>query len=90
MGCEHLVLKTPPLQRSRVTGLRADTLGDLVPVEDAYVSIRSPTINVLIAVDEVVDDVVTGWVDVVVAVVVCSAVAGFDDGIDGLFVDVGC
>ena len=28
-GCEHCVKKKPPLQRSKVSGLRADSFGDM-------------------------------------------------------------
>ena len=34
-GCEHCVKKKPPLQRSKVLGLRADNFGDLVLIDHA-------------------------------------------------------
>ena len=50
-GCEHCVKSKPPLQRSKVTGLRADNCGDIVFLDNADVKIRSETYTVLIVVD---------------------------------------
>ena len=50
-GCEHCVKKKPPLQRSKVTGLRADNFGDIVFIDHADVKIRSETYTVFIVVD---------------------------------------
>ena len=50
-GCEHYIKKKPPLQRSTVTGLKADHSGDIVFVDHADVNIRGETYSVLIVVD---------------------------------------
>ena len=50
-GCEHCIKKKPPLQRSKVTGLRADNFGDTVFIDHANVKIRGETVSVLIVVD---------------------------------------
>ena len=43
--------KKPPLQRSKVSGLRADNFGDIVFIGHAYVKIRSETYTVFLVVD---------------------------------------
>ena len=51
-SCELCAKKEPPLQSSKVTGLRADNFGDIVVVIDhADVKLRSETFTVLIDVD---------------------------------------
>ena len=50
-GCEHYVNKQPPLQRSKVSSLRADNLGDIVCIDHTNVKIRSETYIVFIVVD---------------------------------------
>ena len=50
-GCEHCIKKTPPLQRSQATGLRADNFGDIVFIDHVDVKIRGETYVVLIVVD---------------------------------------
>ena len=44
-------MKKPPLQRSKISCLRADNLGDLVFIDHADVRIRSETYTVFIIVD---------------------------------------
>ena len=41
--CEHCAKNPPPLQRSKVSGLRADNFGDIVFIDYADVTIRSET-----------------------------------------------
>ena len=43
--------KSPPLQRSKVTGLRADNIVDIACIDHAEVKIRGETCSVLIVVD---------------------------------------
>ena len=50
-GCENCVKKKPPLQRSKVSGLRSDNFGDIVFIDHANVKIRSETYTVFIVVE---------------------------------------
>ena len=50
-GCEHCIKKKPPVQRSKVTGLRADNFGDIVFIDHADVGVRGDTYSVLIVFD---------------------------------------
>ena len=50
-GCEHCRMKKPPLQRSKISGLRADSFGDLIFIDHTDVKIRSETYTVFIIVD---------------------------------------
>ena len=51
--------KKPPLQRSKVTGFRADNFGDIVVIDHADVQIRSETYTVLIVADGATTFVIT-------------------------------
>ena len=50
-GCEHCIKKKPPVQKSKVTGLRADNFGDIVFIDHADAKIRGETYSDLIVVD---------------------------------------
>ena len=48
--CEHCIKQKPPLQRNKVTGLKADNFGDIAFIDHADVKIRGETFAVLIVV----------------------------------------
>ena len=50
-GCEHCGMKKPPLQRRKISGVRADSFGDLIFIDHADAKIRRETYTVFIIVD---------------------------------------